>query len=326
LSNILTVLLVVDDKDQKASNFEDIVGKQFGHESIVDDSNEDGLELLFRLENTDIHLYLVFVNNLEAVRKTKLPFGRTAYAKSISTYLDPIYEELEAQSKKRIKADDTKLFVGVRRLNKAGELHLEEFFDEKFADKAIKDTSPQNTLEQLVLSMGVPKLVNETALEFYTEAVKNLHKHAPNLTNVRIDGGYAYNPETPPTDAIKNEITFFHDNLAGVLKAFKAEKINIVSLKLKVYWLSSKKDADDSGYPALLKSAFGYEPTEADVDTGKVLMSFTLEDVPCTIDLHFFDTPPKKLPFGRTNYYAAAKMHTEIEAEEAKATAASTKH
>jgi hypothetical protein len=95
-------------QDQKASNFEQVATKNFGQESIVDDSNEDGLELLFRLENTDVHLYLVFVNNLEAVRKTKLPFGRTSYATSISTYLDPIYEELEEQSKKRIKADDTK--------------------------------------------------------------------------------------------------------------------------------------------------------------------------------------------------------------------------
>jgi predicted ribonuclease YlaK len=84
------------------------VAKQFGKDSIVDDSNEDGLELLFKMEGTDIHLYLLFVNNLEAVKKTQLPFGRTAYARSISQFLDPVYDELEEQAKKRIKVDDTK--------------------------------------------------------------------------------------------------------------------------------------------------------------------------------------------------------------------------
>jgi hypothetical protein len=95
-------------KSQKESNFEEIVAKQFGKDSIVDDTNEDGLELLFKLEGADIHLYLVFINNLEAVNKTKLPFGRTPYGQSITEYLDPVYEELAAQSKKRIKVDDTK--------------------------------------------------------------------------------------------------------------------------------------------------------------------------------------------------------------------------
>lgn len=126
-------MLVVDQESQKESSFEKIVAQQFGKDAIVDDSNEDGLELLFKLEGVDIHMYLVFVNNLDAVKKTELPFGRTAYAHSITKFLDPIYEELEEQSKKKIKLDETKLFVpGTKRLNKAGELHLEEFFDGSF--------------------------------------------------------------------------------------------------------------------------------------------------------------------------------------------------
>jgi len=318
-SNLLTILVVVDDKSQKESKFEEIVAKQFGKDSIVDDSNEDGLELLFKLEAIDVHLYLVFVNNLEAVKKTKLPFGRSAYAKSISEYLDPIYDELEAQSKAKIKIDDTKLFVqGVKRLNKAGELHLEEFYDEKFVNPQIKDATPQDTLEQLVLSVGVLQLINQTAEEFYTQAVKNLKKYAPNLKNVRLDGGYAYNPEKTDSETIKREINFFHDNLEAVLKAFKDASITVSSLKLKVYWLSSKKDAEDSGYPALIKSAFGYEPTEADVDSGKVLMTFKLEGVQASVDLHFFDQAPKELPYGRTNYYTASKLHEEAEGKNEK--------
>lgn len=51
---------------------------------------------------------MIFVNNLEAVKKTKLPHGHTGYVQSISKYLDPIYGELEEQSKKKIKLDDTK--------------------------------------------------------------------------------------------------------------------------------------------------------------------------------------------------------------------------
>lgn len=83
------------------------------------------------------------------------------------------------------------MFVpGVKRLNKAGELHLEEFFDEKFVNPQLKDTSPQDKLEQLVLSVGVPQLNNQTADEFYSKAVKNLKKYAPKLERVRIDGGY----------------------------------------------------------------------------------------------------------------------------------------
>jgi hypothetical protein len=84
---------------------------------------------------------------------------------------------------------------GVKRLNKAGELHLEEFHDEKFANPQLKDKSPQETLEQLVLSIGVPQLNNQTADEFYAQAVKNLKKYAPNLKNVLLDGGYSYNPK-----------------------------------------------------------------------------------------------------------------------------------
>jgi len=313
-SNLLTILMVVDDKSQKESDFEDIVGKQFGREAIVDDTNEDGLELLFKMDDSDIHLYLVFVNNLDAVRKTKLPFGRTAYARSITEFLEPIYEELQEQSKKRIKSDDTKLFVpGVRRLNEAGELHLEEFYDEKFVDPKIKDFNTQEMLEQLVLSVGVPELKNVGPEEFYATAVKNLLKYAPNLKVVRIDGGYTYNPREINPDTIKDEISFFHDNLAAVLKAFKDNGITVSSLKLKVFWLSSKKDAEDSGYPALIKSTFGYEPTEADIDQGKVLMSFRMADVNALVDLHFFDQAPKELPFGRANYYTALKLHEEAQ-------------
>jgi len=318
-SNLLTIMLVVDDKSQKESNFEEIVSKQFGKDSIVDDSNEDGLELLFKMDGIDLHLYLVFVNNLEAVNKTKLPFGRTAYARSISEYLDPIYDELEEQSKQRIKIDDTKLFVaGVKRLNKAGELHLEEFYDEKFVNPQLKDLSPQKTLEQLVLSVGVPELNNQTAEEFYTQAVKNLKKYAPNLKNVRLDGGYAYNPEKIDNETIKNEIIFFHKNLEAVLKAFGDAGITVSSLKLKVYWLSSKKDAEESGYPALIKTSFNYEPTEADVDSGKVLMKFKLHQIHSSVDLHFFDQAPKELPFGRTNYYTASKLHEEAQRKSGK--------
>jgi hypothetical protein len=107
-SNLLTIMMVVDDKSQKESNFEEIVFKYFGKDSIIDDSNEDGLELLFKLEDNDVHMYLLFVNNLEAVKNTKLPFGRTPYAVSISTYLEPVYNELESAALKKIKIDDTK--------------------------------------------------------------------------------------------------------------------------------------------------------------------------------------------------------------------------
>lgn len=88
------------------------------------------------------------------------------------------------------------MFVpGTKRLNRAGELHLEEFYDEKFVNPQLKDKTPQESLEQLVLSVGVPELNNITAVDFYTQAIKNLKKYAPNLKSVRIDGGYAFNPE-----------------------------------------------------------------------------------------------------------------------------------
>jgi hypothetical protein len=318
-SNILTVMLVVDEKCQTESNFEEIISKQFGKDSIVDDSNQDGLELLFKIDGIDLHLYFVFINNLEAVKKTKLPYGRTAYARSISEFLDPIYEELEARSKDRIKFDETKLFVaGVKRLNRAGELHLEEFYDEKFINPQLKDRTPQDTLEQLVLSVGVPQLVNQSAEEFYTQAVKNLKKYAPNLKNVRLDGGYAFNPEKIDNETIKNEVIFFHNNLEAVLKAFGDEGITVSSLKLKVYWLSSKKHSEEHGYPSLIKTSFNYEPTEADVESGKILMTFKMQKIQPSVDLHFFDKAPKELPFGRTNYYTAAKLHEEANAKRGK--------
>jgi len=315
-SNILTVLLVVDENSRKESKFEEFVGEQFGKDSVVDDSNEDGLELLFKLDGIDIHLYFVIVSHLDTVKKTELPFGRTAYLRSTSDQLKPVYDELETHIKKRIKTDDTKLFVpGVKRLNKAGELHLEEFENEKFANKKVTDKTAQDTLEQLVLSVGVPRLENTTATEFYAQAVKNLKKYAPNLKTVRLDGGYANNPEKTDSDTIKNEITFFHDNLEAILKAFKAEGITVSSLKVKIYWLATKKEADNSGYPALLKKVFGYEPTEADVNSGKVLMNFELEGIHSSVDLHFFYEAPKSLPHGRTDYYTASRLDEELNSE-----------
>jgi hypothetical protein len=321
-SNLLTIMLVADEKAQNQSNFEETVENQFGKDSVVDDSNVDGLELLFKIDDVDIHLYLVFINNLESVNKTTLPFGRCAYAISIEKHLDSIYEELEEQAKKRIKTDDSKLFVsGPRRLNKAGELHLEEFYGEQFVNSKIKDTTPQDTLEQLVLSIGVPpELNNITAFEFYTQAVKNLKKYAPNLKAVRLDGGYAFNPteQAIDNDTIKHEIIWFHDNLAAVLKSFGDAQIIVHSLKLKVYWLSSKQNAKDSGYPALIKTSFNYEPTEADIDSGKVLMIFKLHDIQSSVDLHFFNQSPTHLPHGRTNYYSASKLYEEATGKEEK--------
>lgn len=78
------------------------------------------------------------------------------------------------------------------------------------------------------------------------------------------------------------------------------------------------QDADDSGYPLLLKKSFGYEPTEADVDSGKVLMLFKMEGVDAAVDLNFFDEPSKELPFGRTNYYTATKLYQEAQAHNKK--------
>jgi hypothetical protein len=199
---------------------------------------------------------------------------------------------------------------GVKRLNRAGEIHLEEFYNETFANpRIVGKIDPQNTLEHLVLSLGVPEIKDVVASEFYTKAVKNLKKYAPNLKSVRLDGGYTYNPEHVTNETIKNEIIYFHDNLSAVLKAFKDAGIAVNSLKLKVYWLSSKKDADDSGYPALIKSSFNYEPTEADVDSGKVLMKFKLNDIDSAVDLNFFDQAPKELPYGRINYYSTSRLY-----------------
>lgn len=316
-SNVMTVLLVVDDKTQKESNFEKFIGEQFGKDSIVDDSNEDGLELLFKMEETEVHIYFVFVNNLEAVKKTKLPYGRTSYVKAITEYLDPIYDQLEEQAKTRIHKDETKLFVpSVKRLNKAGELHLEEFYENKFADPLVKDTSPQESLKQLVLSVGFPQLDNTTAEEFYKQAVQHLKEKAPKLKRVRLDGGYSYHPEKPQAEDIKNEVKFLKDNVGAILTAFNSAGVNVTSIRLKVYWLSTKKDAEDSGYPKLIKEAFGYEPNEMDIDSGRVLMTFQRGSTDCDVELNFYDQPPKNLPKGRISYYSAAKLH---EAEEEKA-------
>lgn len=112
---------------------------------------------------------------------------------------------------------------------------------EKFVNPDLKEKVPQETLEQLVLSVGVPELNNITAADFYKQAVQNLKKYAPNLKVVRLDGGYAYYPKTVDNDTIKNEIIFFHDNLDAVLKTFGDAGIIVHSIKLKVYWLSSKK-------------------------------------------------------------------------------------
>ncbi|KAI6240369.1 hypothetical protein M3Y99_00469000 [Aphelenchoides fujianensis] len=309
-SNVLTLLLVTDDKTQKESKIEKFVGEQFGKDVVVDDSNEDGLELLFQLEETDVHLYLVFINNLEAVKKTKLPHGRTSYARGINEYLEPVYDKLEEQSKKRIHKDESKLFVpGVKRLNKAGELHLEEFNEEKFANPLIKDTSPSDKLKQLVLSLGFPDLKDKKPEEFYKTAVEKLKKKAPKLKRVRLDGGFAYNPEKPQAEDIKNEINFLKTNVEAILDAFKAADVNVTSLRLKVFWLSTKKDAEDSGYPKLIKEAFGYEPNERDIDSGRVLMAFKRGDTDADVELNFYDKAPKDLPKGRTSYYSAAKLH-----------------
>lgn len=63
----------------------------------------------------------------------------------------------------------------------------------------------------------------------------------------------------------------------------------------------------------MIKTSFNYEPTEADVESGKVLMTFKLQDIQSSVDLHFFDKAPKELPYGRTNYYTASKLHEDAQ-------------
>ncbi|KAI6222581.1 hypothetical protein M3Y95_00908700 [Aphelenchoides besseyi] len=311
-SNVFNILFVVDDKTQKESKIEKFIGEQLEKDSVIDDSNEDGLELLFKIDDTEVHLYVVFINNLDAVKETKLPSGRTAYAKAISDYLEPIYDKLEEKSKGRIHKDESKLFTpGVKRINLAGEIHLEEFYDNKFNDSSIKDTSASDSLKQLVLSVGFPELKDKKPEEFYKQAVQHLKEKAPKLKRVRLDGGYAYNPSKHQEDEIKNEINFLKENIGAILSAFNAAEVNVTSLRLKIYWLSTKKDAEDSGYPKLIKEAFGYEPSEKDVDTGRVLMSFVRNETDCDVELNFFDEAPKSLPQGRTSYYVAAKAYDE---------------
>ncbi|KAI6197778.1 hypothetical protein M3Y94_01265000 [Aphelenchoides besseyi] len=297
---------------KKESKIEKFIGEQLEKDSVIDDSNEDGLELLFKIDDTEVHLYVVFINNLDAVKETKLPSGRTAYAKAISDYLEPIYDKLEEKSKGRIHKDESKLFTpGVKRINLAGEIHLEEFYDNKFNDSSIKDTSASDSLKQLVLSVGFPELKDKKPEEFYKQAVQHLKEKAPKLKRVRLDGGYAYNPSKHQEDEIKNEINFLKENIGAILSAFNAAEVNVTSLRLKIYWLSTKKDAEDSGYPKLIKEAFGYEPSEKDVDTGRVLMSFVRNETDCDVELNFFDEAPKSLPQGRTSYYVAAKAYDE---------------
>ncbi|KAI6174336.1 hypothetical protein M3Y98_01179300 [Aphelenchoides besseyi] len=296
-SNVFNVLFVVDDKTQKESKIEKFIGEQLEKDSVIDDSNEDGLELLFKIDDTEVHLYLVFINNLEAVEETKLPVGRTSYAKAISDYLEPIYDKLEEKSKGRIHKDESKLFTpGVKRINRAGEIHLEEFYDNKFNDSSIKDTSASDSLKQLVLSVGFPELNDKKPEEFYKQAVQHLKEKAPKLKRVRLDGGYAYNPSKHQEDEIKNEINFLKENIGAILSAFNAAEVN---------------DAEESGYPKLIKEAFGYEPNEKDIDTGRVLMSFVRDETDCDVELNFFDEPPKSLSQGRTPYYVAAKAYDE---------------
>lgn len=61
-------------------------------------------------------------------------------------------------------------------------------------------------------------------------------------------------------------------------------------------------------------------------------MTFKLLEIQSSVDLHFFDQAPKELPYGRTNYYTAAKLYQEAtgktkegdKKEEAKSSSASS--
>jgi hypothetical protein len=45
-------------------------------------------------------------------------------------------------------------------------------------------------------------------------------------------------------------------------------------------------------------------------------MVFKLQGISASVDLNFFDHPPKGLPFGRANYYNISKLYEKIEQKE----------
>jgi len=310
-SNVFTILIIVDRKTHEDASEEEYVAKTFGKEAIVDDSSNDGLELLYNDEQTDVHLYILFLHHIDQVTETKLPHGYTSYARAVKLHLESIYKTIEAKTDQQNHEGSTKLFLpGVKRLNRAGDVHLEDFYQEKF-NANITDTSPQPALIQLLFSISIPNVTDVTPIEYYTKAVANLKKAAPSLKRVLLDGGYAFNPKKTSPEDIKSEITFFKENLSAAFKALQNAQIEVVSAKLKLFWLTTKDNAGIGGYPSLLKAAFGHTVTDADIENGRIFLSFDLNGVETVVHLHFFDQSPPELPYGRINYYDAAQLHHE---------------
>jgi len=310
-SNVFTFLIIVDENTHVSANAEELIAKTFTKEAIVDDSNEDGLELLYNFEDTDVHLYILFLHHLDQVTKTQLPHGYTSYARAVKLHLNTIFEKLEAKAAKQTHIGESKLFLpGVERLNRAGDVHVEDFYAEKF-NSNITDTTPQKALIQLLISLGVPNVPSVPVEEFYEKAVANLKKSAPSLKRVVLDGGYAFNPQKPTSEDIKNEIAFFKELLTAALKAFKNAQIEVVFAKLKLFWLTTQKEAGVGGYPALFKAAFDQTDNvaQADVEGGRIFLHFELEGAPIVVHVNFFDQAPATLGHGRTSFYEAAELN-----------------
>jgi hypothetical protein len=110
---------------------------------------------------------------------------------------------------------------GFKSLQKNFDLCLDDFARKK-------DVIPAPMLEELLLCIRAPSKFPRKWLDwYYSLAVENLLKAAPNLKALELNGGYVFNPKEDTVEELKKEIGYLDAYLRAVAKAIQGRKVHL---------------------------------------------------------------------------------------------------
>ncbi|KAI6223230.1 hypothetical protein M3Y95_00867500 [Aphelenchoides besseyi] len=180
-------------------------------------------------------------------------------------------------------------------LNLEDQVYLEDFHSSQ--------QEPNTHVQSLQLSVSFENGTTGENEKFYTTAIENLKKSAPQLKTLSLNGGYLFNPKEDSATTFTKEAQALHDHFELLARLFRTQKLPVKSVNFVGMQTFSPKSVDDANYESVVNKSF--ELKDATYKDRSVVFSKQYDQTPFTVILHFSLTVLKGSDENRSRFYDA---------------------
>ncbi|KAI6239963.1 hypothetical protein M3Y99_00510500 [Aphelenchoides fujianensis] len=181
---------------------------------------------------------------------------------------------------------------------------LEDFYD--------CDEEPPNTqLRKLALSLSFENGTPAETEAFYAQAIRNLHKIAPQVTSITFNGGFCYSPLEETPDAFRRELHDLKNHFDSLARLFKANEMPVQDVHFSGMLTLERFTLLDADYPQLIHELFGHAVSTNEADQYMAAFDYTAEGIVFHVKLFMNITILRHYePLARRRFYDAVRSCT----------------